>query len=196
MLLAKYLEHQAVAMLREFDNQCPPRTQIHPLSPGHERVANGGVVTRDTAYKSIDTNNYETPPRLRVLELGCGTGLAGLAAAFSFGRRHPGLGGDGGEGKAALPIPPRHHHPFKGQDKEITNCASAGEGGVEVVLTDLEYALTNARANISRNTKSLKAVGSRVKVAELDWCRPLPMEVVGEMMCDAIVEFVAGSREF
>ncbi|CAM9401101.1 unnamed protein product [Pylaiella littoralis] len=207
VLLAKYLEHQGVAILRDFDDRCPLRRQTHPLRPEHERFENDGVVTSETDDNSSTNNNddddaddgsgsgsgkdnrsianSETPPRLRVLELGCGTGLAGLAAAFSFGSRHDGHDGDGEEGGAALSPHPRHTRPWKGRDDRVTNCASGGKTqGVEVVLTDLEYALANARANISRNASSLAAVGSAVKAVELDWCRPLPEELAGEIVWD------------
>jgi len=59
-----------------------------------------------------------------VLELGCGTGLAGLSAAA--------LGAD------------------------------------LVVLTDLEYALENTRANVAVNP----LLSSRIRCCELDWFRP------------------------
>lgn len=209
VLLAKYLEHQAEAMLRDFDSRCPPPNKSQqPLSPGHERVQNDGVLTGEAGDTSNDnansnahtsssssnsndnTNDCKTPPRLRVIELGCGTGLAGLAAAFSFGRRrHRGRGGDREECIAALPPPPRQTRPLEGEDDGVAECGASGReeeggggGGVEVVLTDLEYALTNARENISRNALSLEAVGSvAVKAAELDWCRPLPKELIGEI---------------
>ena len=124
-------------------------------------------------------------PVARVLELGCGTGLAGLAAAVSFGRRE--TGENDGERVAALPCPPRSSDACDGEGHgsgESVSSPAVGDG-VEVVLTDLEYALENARANIERNAPSLEAVGSTVKAMELDWCRPLPDQLTGENLASS-----------
>lgn len=171
MLLAKYLEYRAVAMRRDFDSQ-RPRRQSRPMST----VINATGFTANSSCK-------KTPPVVRVLELGCGTGLAGLAAAFSFGRRKS---GDSGTRSRAALTGSHHRHSNTGEGEKygLDGCASSPtvEYSVEVVLTDLEYALENARANVHRNASSLKAVGSTVKAMELDWCRPLPDVFIGEAL--------------
>lgn len=180
MLLAKHLEHQAVAMRRDFDKQ-RPRGQTRPTSAALERTEiDGGVFNATDA--SPDCSSKKARPAVRVLELGCGTGLAGLAAAFSFGRRES--GDSDSESIAALPCPPQRSDTCGGENIGSVACASSPtvDDGVEVVLTDLEYALENARSNIHRNASLLKAIGSTVNAVELDWCRPLPDEFAGETM--------------
>eukprot|EP00752_Nemacystus_decipiens_P015743 g14055.t1 len=109
VLLAKYLEHQAVAMRREFDIH-QSRPQCRPTSAAR--------------------------------------------------------GNDGSIERGSCPMV---------------------ENGVEVVLTDLEYALENARSNIRRNASSLRAVGSTVNAVELDWCHPLPDAFAGGDSFDLIL---------
>lgn len=179
VLLAKYLEHQAVGMRRELGLQ-QPCGESHPLPPTHETAESISDGVNDTKDKTRGSNK---PPVVRVLELGCGTGLAGLAAAFSFGRR--GNVDAHGESRAALPPFPQQTQPFESEEDGVRTCSSSHavvDGGAEVVLTDLEYALANARENINRNASSLKAIGGAVKVMELDWCRPLPEGFVGELV--------------
>lgn len=117
-------------------------------------------VAADTTNDANTTCGTEKERAIRVLELGCGTGLAGLAAAFSMGRRR----GEGGRGTP--PQPP--------VARPLTE--------VEVVLTDLPYALDNARENIARNAETLAAARGEVAATELDWCRPLPQGLVGELV--------------
>lgn len=182
VLLAKYLEHQAIPMRRDLDTQRPGR-RTRPISAAPERAESNGDVMNAAA---VDETNHglgkRARPVARVLELGCGTGLAGLAAAFSLGT---GQSSDSdNEGRVALPCPHRHSKFCAGETNELVEGASSptAEHGVEVVLTDLGYALENARANIDRNASSLEAVGGTVKAMELDWCRPLPDEFAGEKL--------------
>lgn len=191
MLLARYLEHQAVTMRRNLDNQRSLRP-TRPISNALEK-AEGGLINATGG----NTNGFSNKARpvVRVLELGCGTGLAGLAAAFSFGRRES--GDSNSERESALPCPPRWSNICESEKDASVGSASSPtvEGGVEVILTDLEYALDNARANVRRNASSLTAVGSTVSAMELDWCRPLPDELAGETMTPAWFQAVQNEQQ-
>lgn len=180
LLLAKYLEHQGIAMRRDFDNQ-RSRRQTRPTSPASERAEGVAGATNTTGGRT-ESCSKRSRPVVRVLELGCGTGLAGLAAAFSFGRAES--GDSDNESRGAPPRPPRRSDTCEGEHHGSVECVSSSvvEDGAEVVLTDLEYALENARGNINHNASSLEAIGSTVKAVELDWCRPLPDEFAGEKL--------------
>lgn len=52
----------------------------------------------------------------------------------------------------------------------VVGLAAAAAGAPHVTLTDLPYALPNARANVARNAGVLR--GARVEVAPLDWYAP------------------------
>lgn len=213
VLLAKYLEHRAVAMRRDFREQQP----CHPTQPSTshpEGAGVGGSVTiasgdcadvninnngssgcRSSSSSSNSNKNGRAAP-IRVLELGSGTGLAGLAAAFAFGRRHSGTSG-GADGEVS---PPRRRRGnlLEGESDEgvARRVSPPAPVEVEVVLTDLEYALTNTRANISLNSSSLEAVGAEVSSMELDWCRPLPRELSGERIRCPFFLFVPTVRRW
>ncbi|CAM9658989.1 unnamed protein product [Ectocarpus sp. 12 AP-2014] len=201
VLLAKYLEHRAVAMRRDFREQQPCHSS-QPSCRHPEGTGDGSsvaVAAGDSADVNVNSNSsidcrssnsnisississcsksVRAAP-VRVLELGCGTGLAGLAAAFAFGRRNSSTSGDDNGEVNPPPLSPcRRGNPLEGENDEgVAQCASP-PAQVAVVLTDLEYALTNARANISLNSSSLEAVGAEVSSMELDWCRPLPSEL-------------------
>lgn len=107
----------------------------------------------------------------RVLELGCGTGLSGLASAVALGQQLH-------EDKMASSL---CNAPPNERDGRMDETARA-RVMVEVILTDLPYALENARANIARNTESLAAEGvdAVVSARELDWLRPVPPELMSE----------------
>ncbi|CAM9935168.1 unnamed protein product [Ectocarpus sp. 8 AP-2014] len=210
VLLAKYLEHRAVAIRRDFREQQP----CHSTQPSYRHPEGAGdgssvtVAAGDSADVNINNSGSSgcrssngnisssscssksaRAAPIRVLELGSGTGLAGLAAAFAFGRRHSGTSGDD-NGEVNHPPPPspcRRGNPLEGgNDEGVAQCASP-PAQVAVVLTDLEYALTNARANISSNSPSLEAVGAEVSSMELDWCRPLPRELSDKEAFDLIL---------
>lgn len=200
VLLAKYLEHQASAIARgsiprhqhqhrhqrRHDFHDPRR---HETQPDNAERLDGQVDTfLDSNSEKPDNINtpHEENLTLRVLELGCGTGLAGLAAAVALGKgnhtqrdgvlpyhRHPPLQPSQGDQDCLCQQPHQGEHPGKG-------IIGVREAAVEVVLTDLSYALTNARTNIARNAEALEAVGAHVTAIELDWCRPLPPGLVGE----------------
>ncbi|CAN0199015.1 unnamed protein product [Ectocarpus sp. 4 AP-2014] len=213
VLLAKYLEHRAVTMRRDFREQQPCHSTqpscCHPEGAGDRSSV--AVAAGDSADVNININSNSSSGckssnsnisnsscgscsksvragPIRVLELGCGTGLAGLAAAFAFGRRNSSTSGDdNGEVNPHPPSPCRRGNPLEGENDEgVARCASP-PAQVAVVLTDLEYALTNARANISLNSSSLEAVGAEVSSMELDWCRPLPRELSDKEAFDLIL---------
>ncbi|CBN78475.1 conserved unknown protein [Ectocarpus siliculosus] len=211
VLLAKYLEHRAVAMRRDFCEQQPCHSTQpsyrHPEGAGHGSSVT--VAAGDSADVNINNNSSSgcrssngnisssscsssksvRAAPIRVLELGCGTGLAGLAAAFAFGRRHSGTSGDDNSevNHPPPPSPCRRRNPLEGENDEgVAQCASP-PAQVAVVLTDLEYALTNARANTFLNSSSLEAVGAEVSSIELDWCRPLPRELSDKEAFDLIL---------
>ncbi|CAM9317653.1 unnamed protein product, partial [Scytosiphon promiscuus] len=194
VLLAKYLEHQATAIRHDLRNDhqlCVhwsgttlPQNGI----TGHQQSRKFSEETGSDHDRSSKSHRCARSVAVRVLELGCGTGLAGLAAAVAFGKRRS--VGDDEVQTNADPCPPAHHcHPSEGEGDEVHECVlPAVEGeGVEVVLTDLEYALGNARANIARNAPSLEDLGGKVDATELDWCRPLPQEFVDGSSFDLIL---------
>lgn len=152
VLLAKYIEHQLKAMTSYARRQEAP-TQRRPQH---------------------NTNNNTGRP-IRVLELGCGTGLAGLAAGFALGR-------NSGDGEDHLLSSSRPIRPTEGAITPPTK-------EVEVVLTDLPYVLANTRANISRNAALFEAVGVDVVATELDWCRPLPRGLIGEAAAAVLLKW-------
>ena len=139
MLLAKYVEHRAAEI----------------------------VVERRSGH---DGERGDSPQRaLRILELGCGTGLAGLAAASALGEQLR------EEGVIITP-PELDIRPAARRNRGV----AGGESLVEAVLTDLPYALENTRANVARNAEPLDAAGVGLVVRELDWLRPVPQELLGE----------------
>ncbi|CAN0285622.1 unnamed protein product [Laminaria digitata] len=207
VLLAKYLEHQHAAMIRDIRDRQSGRhntttntnttnntntnttTDTTTSPPTNTNITNTNTntntnTTTDTttsrptntnATTTTTTTTTNSPQPIRVLELGCGTGLAGLAAALSLGQQpnHP-------NNFKTLPTP--------SQDPNQKRLAQRGTpssppllptAGVEVVMTDLPYALTNARSNIARNASVLQAAGARVVATELDWCRSLPTGLRG-----------------
>lgn len=110
-------------------------------------------------------------PNLRILELGCGTGLAGISAALSLGRSSSGVQNEKNQKEIS------RGGSLSNEDLE------GGKGGgveVQVFLTDLPYALSNARQNVRRNSASLEATRAEVLVSKLDWTCPVPQEIMGE----------------
>lgn len=180
VLLAKYLEHQATAMQRYCHDELLCGDQSDAFCPRNEKNGETKGISDETNSDHNGCSNSHgrttNSTAVRVLELGCGTGLAGLAAAFAFGKQRC------AQSKASLCSPPQGSRPSNGEGGRVDASGSpAAEGEeVQVVLTDLEYALANARANIARNACSLEDVGAKVDAVELDWCRPLPQEFAGE----------------
>ncbi|CAN0103878.1 unnamed protein product, partial [Hapterophycus canaliculatus] len=191
VLLAKYLEHQATTMRRDFcDEQQSCGDENGTFLPRNEKIGDPqdyGISDETGSNHNRNSNSRGRTARsttaVRVLELGCGTGLAGLAAAFAFGKQRS------VRSKATVCSLPRDSPPPEGEGDGVGERVSpAAEGqGAEVVLTDLEYALANARANIERNASSLEDFGVKVDAMELDWCRPLPQEFVGGGSFDLIL---------
>lgn len=180
MLLSKYIEHRRQSRLGRhlrsvsgpFDNSWQHQQRRRRQVRQQQQSDNEGVDHND-----IFTNSLRRPParkRLRVLELGCGTGLAGLAAAFSLST---GVTPTKDENKEASPSSDSQADspPDSSPDCRSDYC------GVDLVLTDLEYALENARANVERNSSSLTACGASVVTAKLDWTEPLPSDLLGKL---------------
>lgn len=245
VLLAKYIEHQRGVFLQDHHHHPPPPSTA---ANGDEDSCNS------TPVQGPHQKKQHKP--LRVLELGCGTGFAGIAAALSLGS-DPGTASAGGQGIARVisgtgacsdsisedsstakpdpctdggvtpPISPTFLHgrdsaanqrttqigPPARKDRASVfrerSCENSSKGGriglavgdgrllesapdsspdfthtecgVYVVLTDLGYALGNARSNIEQNRSSIAHRGARVVAAQLDWTKPVPPELVGEL---------------
>ena len=210
VFLAKYLEHQSASMIRDIRGRQSGRESgrqscRQSRSPERRRRRGGGeecAMSGDSGHDKDNDNDdgsnssdqtdggtntddnssssSSSSQPIRVLELGCGTGLAGLAAALSLGRPIP-TDNDG-----TLPLPSQDpDSPTRLAQRGTPPPSPLPTAGVEVVLTDLPYALTNARANISRNDSALEAAGASVVATELDWCRSLPTGLRGEHSVEA-----------
>lgn len=162
MLLAKYIEHRATEIVDRQEYHHSPneeREQTRSRVPWEEKE------TSPVRFAGFSCNAGSPRRVFRVLELGCGTGLSGLASAVALIQQLL-------EGTMASSL----------RNERGDRMAETARGMLEVVLTDLPYALENARANIARNTESLAAEGvdAVVVARELDWLRPVPPELMSE----------------
>lgn len=162
MLLAKYVEHRATEIVNHQEDHHHPneeREQARSRIPWEE------TDTSNVRFAGFSCN-AESPRRVfRILELGCGTGLSGLASTVALGQQLR---------KDTMASSLRNERGDR--------IADTARGMLEVVLTDLPYVLENARANIARNMESLATEGidAVVVARELDWLRPVSPELMSK----------------